>query len=449
VTRWSFDKPDQIGWASFARCAIVLAVAFAGATFSSCQFPHKPAPTDLNDVPQHGAREHLRSILGELTAMPGAPRGYVLRQLLRAPIYSSSVDIAALYWPQTCSDGMDTCAKWVILYRWDTLAKKYAPRDSIQTRSSISLATAELTGDGLDELLLYSQHSGMRGVSVLGVTAASGVLLTRYQRDSIVPRMIRFGSRTALVEYDSEYARIVAEHLVSVPKKWFTLQGEFYLESPADTNWSRYLDHVRDSVHLVRSLTGDEMKAEAKPDKGLQKAFVEANVAAALLDTSWYQATRALTVQNRDFGKKLSSEYYESLLRLSLTSRASHFVRVSGSWNPQLLEVLGDLDDAIAIADTTRGRNIARYLLANVQDANTLIRAATALTGHWQLPNESNELLRAAISRNPRSVSALRTRATVLTRLGYADSARALLVRSLQFDSTSSEAQRIRQELGD
>jgi hypothetical protein len=337
----------------------------------------------------------------------------------------------------------------VILYRWDTLAKKYAPRDSIQTRSSISLATAELTGDGLDELLLYSQHSGMRGVSVLGVTAASGVLLTRYQRDSIVPRMIRFGSRTALVEYDSEYARIVAEHLVSVPKKWFTLQGEFYLESPADTNWSRYLDHVRDSVHLVRSLTGDEMKAEAKPDKGLQKAFVEANVAAALLDTSWYQATRALTVQNRDFGKKLSSEYYESLLRLSLTSRASHFVRVSGSWNPQLLEVLGDLDDAIAIADTTRGRNIARYLLANVQDANTLIRAATALTGHWQLPNESNELLRAAISRNPRSVSALRTRATVLTRLGYADSARALLVRSLQFDSTSSEAQRIRQELGD
>jgi hypothetical protein len=261
--------------------------------------------------------------------------------------------------------------------------------------------------------------------------------------------MIRFGSRTALVEYDSEYARIVAEHLVSVPKKWFTLQGEFYLESPADTNWSRYLDHVRDSVHLVRSLTGDEMKAEAKPDKGLQKAFVEANVAAALLDTSWYQATRALTVQNRDFGKKLSSEYYESLLRLSLTSRASHFVRVSGSWNPQLLEVLGDLDDAIAIADTTRGRNIARYLLANVQDANTLIRAATALTGHWQLPNESNELLRAAISRNPRSVSALRTRATVLTRLGYADSARALLVRSLQFDSTSSEAQRIRQELGD
>lgn len=343
---------------------------------------------------------------------------------------------------------MDTCAKWVIVYRWDTAAKKYAPHDSLQTRASLAIATADLTGDGLDELLLYSRHGTLRGLSVLGVTATSGVLLTRYQRDSIVPAIVRVAQRSALVEFDSEYARLVAEETVLVPKKWFALQGEFYLESPADANWSRFVDRIRDSVHLVRSLTGDELRAEARPDRGLQNAFVQANIAAALLDTSWYQATRSLTALTRDFGAKLNSEYYQSLLRLSLTTRASHFVRVSGSWDPRLLEVLGDLDDAIAIADTVRGRNIARYLLANVQDANTLIRAASALVGHGQLPTESGQLLQTALMRNPRSVSALRLRATLFTRQGYPDSARALLVRSLQFDSTSSEAVRIRQELG-
>lgn len=445
MTKWSCDKthaPD--------RGRLTTALLLALFAIYGCEHSRRPAPTDINDIPQHASRSELRAILGDLTAVPNAPEGWRTAEMIRAPIYSRSVDIVQLLATATCMDLRDTCDKQVRIFRWDTAKHSYEVRDNLAIRSAYNIQTEDLTGDGLDELLLETRHnSRSSGFSVLGVTSASHVLVSRYQRDTIRPTIVAIGAgRSAIVEYDSEYARLASGVSVNVPKKFLGVQGEFYLEQPADSNWSRYVDRVRDSVHLVLSLTRDEMNVEKHPDAGLQQAFVRANIASALLDTSWYQAERRLAAAVREFGPKLAEESKASLWRLANTARASHFVRVSGSWNPQLLEVLGDLDDAIALGDTIALRPIVHYIDQNVRDANTLTRAGSTLIAHSLYLTEASRLLGRAIDLNPKNVPALRARARAMSLLGYSDSARALLSRSLQFDSTSPEALGIRQSLG-
>ena len=381
-----------------------------------------------------------------MTAVPQAPQGFKLTELVRAPIYSSSVDLVTVFQPDTCTS--DSCAKWLWLYRWNIDRHAYEPRDSVPVRSAARISTQDLTGDGLDELIITTRDDRRQGINILGVTSTTHVLVSRYERDTIVPQWIPVAGATGLVEFDSLYSTLIAGVPVAVPKRYLSVQGEFFLESPTDSNWSRFVDRARDSIHLVLSLTRDEMRAERHPDPGLQLAFVRASIGSALLDTSWYHAQQTLTAALQEYTSKLSATNYQALARLSLTPRASHFVRQSMSWNPQLLEALGDLDDAIAIRDTARCYSIANYLLVSNPDPNALVRGAIALVGNDLAPQLADRLLQTALAKNPRNVSALRARAVALERMGKPDSSRALLIRSLQFDSTSSEALRIRQEFG-
>jgi hypothetical protein len=417
----------------------------------ACKFPHRLGPSDVSDAPQSEAREHLRQNLSDLSFLPTAPAGWRIAELIRAPIYSGSFDVVTLLVRSDCSALTDTCLKQLRLYSWDTSKHQYGVRDSLLSRSIYDISTYDLTHDGRQDLIASSlthprKHQGLQ---ILGITQATNVLISRYQSDTIVPSITRLTGRNfCLIEYDSLYAKRVTGLAIRVPKRYYRTSGEFFLEAPSDTSWALVLQRFRDSTNQMYLLSREEMKNQARPDASLQKAFLSSVIANALLDTSWQSAQSSLQHILTDYATKLSTASYNTLLHFSLMNRVGGFVHQGQRLSAGVIGLIGDLDDAYAINDTIRIRSSMMQLLRAGVSVDILIRAANAAISHTIAPSESNALLVRALELAPRNVTALRLRAHLFDLRGMGDSSRELLVRSLQYDSLSTEALRIRQQLG-
>jgi hypothetical protein len=438
----------------YGAVSLAIAIALSLLGIAACQRRTRPLGIDPSDQSQAANRTALTQSLPDLFFIPTARAGYIIEQVIRAPLIGSDIDVIGAERPANCSEaGLDTCEKVLAIWRWNPQTRIYT-RTLDHRASFATVSTLRLGKDVKNDLLLFTHniHENRRGLKILGLNN-TGAIVERYHSDSTVPAFTMTPEGVyALIEWDSLRLN-PAGYRPEVPYRYLRSTGEAYVEAPSDPYWTQLLHLTRDSIHQLHLVTHDEMTATPRPIRDVTINFTRTLIAEAWMDTSWSAAQTYMQRELASVRKKLSSEQIAAIENQIYTDRAGPYIRWGSARSvPAIVLMISELDRALDRKDSITTVFYLTQLRVTSRDIDPLLRAVKAANTRiaaQSVIQACREVLARATELAPRSAEAWRARGWFEERRGNFVEGRTFLINSLRLDSLSSQAQEVRRQVGD
>jgi hypothetical protein len=409
----------------------------------SCEPNRHPLGTDPKNRPQGEARDRLAAMFGSLTELPDPGHGRAIQQIERGILYKDQLSLLI-----TTSDSQRNAGQ-IELYQWANSA--YVRRDAISLNVN-QLSLRDVDRDRIQDAVCRTSDSlGRHGMTILTTDAATNKFKYLFRIDTVEPVLYRLADTTiGLLQYDSLVDWSVGSF--QVPSRLYRIVDGVYARKAFDSTWLRLIRYMRDSVtetfrlerEKVRQITGAVTLEQSKK-------YLSALGGLVLLNPSWVSARNFLMGERTYMAGHVSESALAFLDRMIGMPRVAPFVEVASTpAEEDQVILLAEFDEAFRRGDQYRASLVLPRLARDVTDQALMER----LTEIAAIPGNTFALVEAAktfwqiiAQRYPNAGIAYRRWGILERRLGNEDSAQVLIRRSLMFDSTSREAQEVRQSL--
>jgi hypothetical protein len=410
---------------------------------TSCEPNRRPLGIDPKNKPQGEARDKLLEMFGSLTTLPDPGPGRTLHLIERGLLYPKQLSLVA-----TSADSQ-LRAQRIELYQWSK--DQYVLRDALPLNaSSVSLRNVD-RDDRQDVILRTSDSLGRRGMTILATDPASSKFRYLFRIDTIEPVLYPLQDTTiGLLQYDSLTDWSVGTF--HFPSRLYRLQDGVYARKAFDSTWLRMIRYMRDSVTQVFQVEREKLRQQAgEISLETAKNYLRALGGLAVLHRSWIDARTFLQAERSYMSGHVSESALAFIDRLLSAPRSAAFVEVATTpAEEQQVILLAEYDEAFLNGDQYKASLVLPRLARVLTDQPTIERVTdiAALPGNtFALVIAAREFWQIIAQRYPNAGIAYRRWGILERRLGNEDSAQVLLRRSLKLDSTSREAQEIRQSL--
>jgi hypothetical protein len=434
-------------WSLVQRLFLAAILFLAALQFVACERNVKPLGIDPNvDRPQSEGRDKLRDDLGTLTALPASEPNRKISMLYRGMFYPNELGLFV-----TTVSTVDSVKlpPRLELHRWQDGSLRRLDTVSLPVQS---FRKRDVNNDKIDDLVCNTLDTvGRPGLTILRTDAATGRMRYMFRIDTIRPVFYKLADSTlGLLQYDSLVDWSVGSFVV--PKRLYRISQDVYMRKAFDSTWLRVIRYMRDSVYQsfqaererVRTVTGQV---------GIEQAekYLRALGALVMLNPSWVSARSFLANERTFMAGHMTESTIAFIDRMLGLPRVSPFVEVAHTpEEEEYVILLSEFDEAFRSGDQSRAAIILPRLGRVLRDQATIERVSEIAT----LPGNALVLVEATTdfweliaSRYPNAAIAYRRWGILERRLGREDTAQVLLRRSLMLDSTSREAQEIRQSL--
>lgn len=425
---------------------------------SSCT---KNSGVDPGLHPQGDRRDSLTNKLTDLTFIPPPRDGYLLTHLVFNRFFSDRIEPVAIFRhlavPNDSTPASGMVYDEVVAYKWNGETKTFDERAVLPVFPVDEVFVRDVTHDGLSDLVLFVEFEPWQGMSIIGCDAHHKDLVFRYSSDTSRPLMVRAPDSTAaLIMYDSLATGDFEGYVPAIPRRYFRLNGERFIERAFDPAWSLFVQHVRDSTHQAYLFERQLLSEERMTIQPVHEAFTRALIAESLLDTNWDEAVQRI---NNDLAAPLATRMTSSEIRVVTALKDLPLANSYVGWTSQRSDeasmialnamndvllghgpqnILSSLRVTESVVTAPRfWEQISNAIVAASSDRDALLE----LQRYLQQLSTSNRISQRDLA------GILRAQAAVNFRLGAWQDAKGLFIRSLSFDSTTANAIRAKQML--
>lgn len=409
----------------------------------SCEPNRKPLGIDPKNKPQGEARDRLLAMFGSLTALPDPGNGRTIHLVQRGVIYPKQLSLVV-----TTADSQLN-QKRVELYQW--VSDSYVLRDALPLNVR-DIQLRNVDKDETDELVLRTADSlRRRGMTILSTDRSTNKFKYLFRIDTVEPVLYRLLDTTVgLLQYDSLNDWSIGTF--HFPSRLYRLQDGVYARKAFDSTWLRMIRYMRDSVTQVFQLEREKLRQHTgEVSYANAKNYLRAIGGLAVLNRSWIDARTFLLAERTYMAGHVSETALAFIDRLLGMPRSAAFVEVAATpAEESQVILLAEFDEAFRKGDQYRASLVLPRLARILTDQPTIERItdiATLPGNTFALVSAAKEFWRIIAERYPNAGIAYRRWGILERRLGNEDTAQVLLRRSLMLDSTSREAQEIRQSL--
>ncbi len=426
-----------------------------------CAACTKSTGPDPGAHPQGDQRDRLTTKLTDLNFIPPPRSGYVLTHLVFSRFFSDRVEPMAIFRhlanAKDSAPGARMVYDEVVAYTWNGDTKTFDERAVVPVFPVDQIFVRDVTHDGLSDIVLFVEFEPWLGMSIIGCDSLHKDLVVRYSSDTSRPLMVRAPDSTAaLIMYDSLATGDFEGYIPAIPRRFYRLNGERYVERAFDPAWSIFIQHVRDSTHEAYLFERQLLSEERMTIQPVHEAFTRALIAESLLDSNWDEAVSRI---NNDLAAPLATRMTSSEVRVVMALRDLPLAASYVGWCSQRADeaaviAMNAMDDILLGHSPQNMRAALHYAESNVRSPHLweqLSNAIVAASSDRDALVELQRYLSLRISSDgvsARDLAALlRAQAAVDFRLGSWQDAKGLFIQALSFDSTSANAIKAKQML--